>query len=91
MTNDLRQSRRQIANRLKRAEGHVRRIVTMFEEQRPCLDIAQQMKAVEMAIMNAKRSLVRNHLDECFESVIGHTQTEARAPIDTLEDLLKYL
>jgi uncharacterized protein len=91
MTNDLRQSHREIANRLKRAEGHVRRIVTMFEEQRPCLDIAQQMKAVEMAITNAKRTLVRNHLDECLERVIGHTQPEARVPADALEDLLKYL
>jgi len=36
-----------IIKRLKRAEGHLKSIITMLEERRGCLDIAQQLQAVE--------------------------------------------
>ena len=47
-----------IIKRLKRAEGHLKSIVTMLEQGRGCLDIAQQLQAVESAVGNAKRTLV---------------------------------
>ena len=34
--------------------GHVASIITMIEEERGCLDVAQQLQAVEKAIANAK-------------------------------------
>jgi hypothetical protein len=37
----------EIVNRLKRAQGHLRSIVEMIENGRACLDIAQQLHAVE--------------------------------------------
>ncbi|SEP25659.1 Metal-sensitive transcriptional repressor [Salinihabitans flavidus] len=43
-----------IASRLKRAEGHLRSVVTMIEEGRPYLDVAQQLQAVERTLRNAK-------------------------------------
>ena len=39
-----------IVKRLKKAEGHLRGIVTMLEEGRGCLEVAQQLQAVEKAI-----------------------------------------
>ena len=50
-----------IINRLKRAEGHLKSIITMLEDERACLDIAQQLQAVESAIGNAKKIFVRDH------------------------------
>ncbi len=38
---------------LKRAEGHLRAIIRMFEEGKGCLDLAQQLHAVESAVSNA--------------------------------------
>jgi DNA-binding FrmR family transcriptional regulator len=38
-----------IIKRLKRAEGHLKGIIKMMEEGRGCLDIAQQLQAVESA------------------------------------------
>ena len=38
-----------IAKRLKRAEGHLRSVIEMIEGGRPCLDISQQLHAVEKA------------------------------------------
>jgi uncharacterized protein len=51
-----------IAKRLKRANGHLETIIEMIEEGRSCADIAQQLSAVEGAIENAKKALIRDHL-----------------------------
>ena len=60
----------EIIKRLKRAEGHLKSIVTMLEEGRGCLDIAQQLQAVEKAIVNAKKALVHDHTDHCLEHAV---------------------
>ncbi len=39
------QSHPEIVKRLRRAEGHLRRVIAMVEEGRPCLDLAQQLHA----------------------------------------------
>lgn len=54
-----------IATRLKRAEGHLRRVIAMIEEGRPCLDLATQLHAVERAVAEAKRALIHEHIDHC--------------------------
>ena len=38
-----------IIKRLKRANGHLNSVITMLEEDRPCLDNNQQLQAVESA------------------------------------------
>ncbi len=59
-----------IIKRLKRAEGHLKSIITMLEEERGCLDIAQQLQAVESAVGNAKKVLVHDHIDHCLEHAV---------------------
>lgn len=54
------QSHSDIIKRLKRAEGHLRSIVGMIETGRPCVDLAQQLHAVEKAICQAKRTLIQD-------------------------------
>ena len=51
----IHQTHAKIARRLRRAEGHLRRVIAMVEEKRPCLDLAQQLHAVEKAIGGAKK------------------------------------
>ena len=55
-----------IIKRLNRATGQLKSIVGMIEEQRPCVDIAQQLQAVENAIASAKRALINDHIDHCL-------------------------
>jgi DNA-binding FrmR family transcriptional regulator len=43
-------TRTDLLNRLKRAEGQLRGIQRMIEENQPCLDIATQMAAVRKAL-----------------------------------------
>lgn len=53
--------------RLKRADGHLRAVIEMIEAGKHCLEIAQQLQAVEKAVVNAKRALIHDHVDHCLD------------------------
>ncbi len=79
-----------IVKRLKRTEGHLRAIVAMIEDGRPCVDVAQQMQAVEAAIHGAKQAFIRDHIDHCLEDHLA----AGSSPAETLrefKDIAKYL
>jgi DNA-binding FrmR family transcriptional regulator len=57
-----------IAQRLKRANGHLETIIEMIEEGRPCMEIAQQLRAVEGAIENAKKALIHDHIGHSLKA-----------------------
>ena len=80
-----------IVRRLKRVEGHLRSIITMIEDKRGCLDLAQQLHAVEKAVANAKRTLIHDHIDHCLERSIGPATRAARAPLAEFKEISKYL
>jgi DNA-binding FrmR family transcriptional regulator len=75
-----------IIKRLKRAEGHLRSVIAMIEAGRPCLDLAQQLHAVEAAVANAKRELIHDHIEHCLE---GGEST--RDDLKEIKQLAKYL
>lgn len=54
--------------RLKRADGHLRSVIEMIQAGKPCLDIAHQLQAVEKAVINAKRTLIHDHIDHCLDA-----------------------
>jgi hypothetical protein NreA len=87
----LHQTHPDIVKRLKRAAGHLAGVIEMIETSRPCLDIAQQLQAVESAITNAKRTLIHDHLDHCLESTVGNVSRARRTPIDEFKQITKYL
>lgn len=60
----------EVLRRLRRAEGQVRGIQRMVEEETYCIDILTQVSAVTRALENVALSLLENHL--------GHCVTEAR-------------
>lgn len=55
-----------IIKRLKRAEGHLRTVIGMIEAERSCLDLAQQLHAIEKAVAAAKKTLIHDHIDHCL-------------------------
>jgi len=63
----------------------------MLEEGRGCLEIAQQLQAVEKAIENAKRTLVHDHIDHCLEHSVGEGSREADNAIREFKEIAKYL
>ena len=80
-----------VINRLKRAEGHLKSIITMLEDGRACLDIAQQLQAVESAIVNAKKTLVHDHIDHCLEHAVREGTQSADDTILEFKAITKYL
>jgi DNA-binding FrmR family transcriptional regulator len=68
-----------VVSRLKRAEGHLRSVTEMIEHGRPCLDVAQQLQAVESAIRNAKQVLIHDHMDHCLDAEETGNREELKA------------
>jgi DNA-binding FrmR family transcriptional regulator len=81
----------EIIKRLKRAEGHLRALVGMMEAGRPCLDLAQQLHAVENAVANAKRELIHEHIDHCLESATDSAGRPSREALAEFKAITKYL
>lgn len=87
----LHQSHSEVIKRLRRAEGHLRRVIAMIEESRPCLELAQQLHAVEKAVGEAKRTLIHDHVDHCLDhAASGHGRLN-RASVDEFKAISKYL
>ena len=77
--------------RLKRAEGHLRSIIAMIEAERSCLELAQQLHAVENAVGNAKRELIHDHIDHCLEGAVIGGGARAKSALKEFKALSKYL
>ena len=80
-----------VVKRLKRANGHLHKVVGMIEEGRSCIDIAQQLHAVERAISAAKKLVIHDHLDHCLEDVAGVGPATMHSSIAEFKDITKYL
>lgn len=93
MTSHTHQSHPDIIKRLSRAGGHLQSVPQMIEDGRPCLDIAQQLHAVEKAIQQAKRTLVQDHIDHCLEVAIAPMDEDQaqRAHIEDFKAIVRYL
>lgn len=87
----LHSSHGEIINRLKRADGHLRHVIEMIEEGRPCADIAQQLHAVEKAVCQAKRTLIHDHMDHCLESTVDAISHGGAASLDEFKRITRYL
>lgn len=80
-----------IIKRLKRAQGHLKSVIAMIEDERPCLDVAQQLHAIEKAVCQAKRTLIQDHIDHCLEDAT-HTHGVKKAdPLREFKEITKYL
>ena len=91
MSSHTHASHPEIVKRLRRAEGHLRSVVTMIEEGRACLDIAQQLHAVEAAIANAKRTLIHDHLDHCLDAATDGPAAARREAVTEFRAITKFL
>jgi DNA-binding FrmR family transcriptional regulator len=61
----------------------------MIEEGRTCVDVAQQLDAVEKAVASAKRALINDHIDHC----LSHAADEGGAAraIEDFKAISRYL
>ncbi len=60
----------QILARLRSAEGHLRGILRMVEDDRYCVDVLKQTKAVQRAIDRVNALVLDRHLNHCVSTAI---------------------
>lgn len=80
-----------IASRLKRAQGHLAGVIEMLAADRPCMELAQQLHAVEKAIGNAKKELIKDHIHHCMEETSGALPRELKDLLKEFQGVTKYL
>lgn len=80
-----------IVARLKRAHGHLGSVLAMFAGERGCLDLAQQLHAVEKAVGNAKRELIQDHIEHCLGDGGGADGMDPKSALREFKALSKYL
>lgn len=56
---------------MKRAAGHLSKVVEMVSEGQECVDILQQLSAVISALESCRVILLQDHLHTCIAPVIG--------------------
>ena len=80
-----------IIKRLKRASGHLSKVISMIEEGEPCTEVAQQLHAVVKALENAKGTYVQDHIEHCIDGGMGAGKDKLAALLSELKEVSKYL
>lgn len=66
-----------VVKRLRRAEGQLRGVITMLEDERDCADVVTQLAAVSRALDRAGFRLVATGLQHCVAE-----EAAGGAPVD---------
>ena len=80
--------RKALCTRLNRIEGQIRGIKNMVEEDRYCVDILNQVSAVQAALASFNKELLANHIHSCVVEDIREGNVEV---IDELCETIKKL
>ena len=84
-------SHKAVGDRLKRAKGHLEKVIQMIENHEPCLNVAQQLHAVNRAIFNAKQTYVKDHIDHCLTPESLSDEQLLADAIEEFKEITKYL
>ena len=67
--------KKDVTTRLNRIEGQVRGIAKMFDQDRKCLEVLQQLASLQSAIRGVTKSVLRNYLERCATDCIRSGDT----------------
>lgn len=67
--------RARLQSRLSRIEGQVRGVARMVDEQRPCIEVLQQLASVQAALKGVTKDVLRNYLERCATDAIKSGDT----------------
>jgi len=82
--------KREILNRLKSAEGHVRGIERMVDENAYCIEVINQILAVQRALDKVNSMILERHLQTCVTTAIrGDNAAERERVIAEIMDVFE--
>jgi uncharacterized protein len=85
------QSHKEIIDRLKRAKGHLEKVIRMIEDKKACADVARQLHAVDHAIKNVKQIYIQDHIDHCLDEAVSAKVKNKKSKVSEFKEITKYL
>ena len=73
--------------RLNRISGQIDGIKKMIEEERYCVDIVNQIKAVRSALKSVEKNILQKHIKHCVAASFKASKTEQEQKINELISL----
>ncbi|SDQ59952.1 DNA-binding FrmR family transcriptional regulator [Curtobacterium flaccumfaciens] len=70
-----------LLKRLRRAEGQVRGIARMVEDETYCIDVLTQISAANRALERVALSLLEDHLSHCVAEAVAEGGDAANAKV----------
>ncbi len=85
---DTDKSQQDILRRLKSVSGHLSGVIRMVEEDQYCIDIINQLDAVQAALNKVSLMVLDNHLHTCvIEAIRGEDSSERERVLDEIRDV----
>jgi DNA-binding FrmR family transcriptional regulator len=82
--------KRELSNRLRSIEGHIRGIDRMVADDAYCMDILKQIKAVQQALERVSALTLENHLNTCVTTAIrSEDEVEKQRVVTEIMDVFK--
>jgi len=79
-----------ITARLKNAEGHLRGIQRMLDEDAYCIDVIRQIQAVQAALNKVTSMILNDHLNSCVITAIrGDDPTERERVLKEISEVFE--
>jgi CsoR family transcriptional regulator, copper-sensing transcriptional repressor len=68
----------QVKQLLNTAKGQLEAVVSMYEKDRYCVDIAQQLVAVQSLLKKINNLIIQDHIHTCVVDAIDDKEKEAK-------------
>lgn len=90
MLREHREKREKALINLKKANSHIKKIIQMVENDTYCIDIIQQMLAVQGLLRSAQAQTLESHLKTCFKrGMEGKSKKKKEKLIKEILNLIK--
>jgi DNA-binding FrmR family transcriptional regulator len=74
-------TKKQVAQRLASAAGHIKGIERMVQDDTYCIDVIRQIQAVQAALNKVNTLILDNHLRTCVTTAIQGDDAEEREAV----------
>ena len=82
--------KKQILNRMNYLSGHLEGIKKMIKDDKYCIDVIKQNKAIIAAIKKVNEIILEDHLNTCVtEAIKGKSEKERKKKIRELLEIFK--
>lgn len=85
----MNENKQKVVISLKKATSLLQRIEKMLKEDRYCIDVIQQILAVNGILRGANEKLLEGHLNSCFKGAMKAKDTKRQK--EMIEELIKVM